>query len=55
VQKPGYVPAHVALGVVQLALGANHAACECWREALKHDPGNKAAEMYLRMAENPPA
>ena len=28
--------------------------CRAWREALKRDPKNKVAEMYLRMAQNPP-
>lgn len=49
--KPQYVPAHVALGVVLLALNEKDGALERWREALKIDPENKAAAMYLRMAE----
>lgn len=49
--KPAFVPAHVALGVVHLALGDKTKAMQRWREAVKLDPGNKAAAMYLRMAE----
>ena len=45
------MPAHVALGVVLLALGDKDAAIARWREAVQIDPGNKAAAMYLRMAE----
>ena len=50
--KDAYVPAHVALGVVLLALDKREEAIERWREALSIDPENKSAAMYLRMAEN---
>ena len=49
--KPQYVPARVALGVVHLAQSNKGKALEQWREALKIDPENKAAAMYVRMAE----
>ncbi|GAB5545967.1 MAG: tetratricopeptide repeat protein [Sandaracinaceae bacterium] len=48
--KDGYVPAHVALGVVLLAQNKKDKAMERWRQALAIDPENKAAAMYLRMA-----
>lgn len=48
--KPHYVPARVALGVVYLAQGAQLEALAEWQRSLDDDPGNKAAEMYLRMA-----
>jgi tetratricopeptide (TPR) repeat protein len=48
--KPQYVPARVALGVVFLAQGDSGKALAEWQKALDDDPGNKAAEMYLRMA-----
>ncbi|MCA9616109.1 MAG: tetratricopeptide repeat protein [Myxococcales bacterium] len=48
--KPQYVPARVALGVVYLAQGDSGKALAEWQKALEDDPGNKAAEMYLRMA-----
>ena len=48
--KPKYVPARVALGVVMLARGDAQKAVAAWEQALEDDPGNKAAEMYLRMA-----
>lgn len=48
--KPQYVPARVALGVVYLAQGDSAKALAEWQKALDDDPGNKAAEMYLRMA-----
>lgn len=49
--KPEYVPAHVALGVVLLALNRKDDALARWRAAIEVDPDNKAAAMYLRMAE----
>ena len=49
--KPEYVPAHVALGVVLLALNRKDDALARWRAAIAVDPDNKAAAMYLRMAE----
>ncbi|HHH27681.1 MAG TPA: tetratricopeptide repeat protein [Polyangiaceae bacterium] len=49
--KPHYVPAYVTLGVVLLALDRRTDAIERWRQALGIDSENKAAAMYLRMAE----
>ncbi|MGF1464554.1 MAG: tetratricopeptide repeat protein [Sandaracinaceae bacterium] len=49
--KPRYVPAHVALGVVLLAQHRKDEALQKWRDALNIDRDNKAAQMYLRMAE----
>jgi predicted negative regulator of RcsB-dependent stress response len=49
--KANYVPAHVALGVVLLALNQKERAMDRWRAALEIDPENKAAAMYLRMTE----
>lgn len=48
--KNEFVPAHVALGVVLLALNQRDAALDRWEAALAIDPENKAAQMYLRMA-----
>ena len=48
--KNSYVPAHVALGVVLLALNLPEEATERWKHALGLDPENRAAAMYLRMA-----
>jgi nitrogenase subunit NifH len=42
------------LGVTLLALNDVEAAKVEWRAVLEHDPGNKSAAMYLRMAENIP-
>ena len=50
--KEDYVPAYVTLGVVLLALNRREDALARWREAVAMDPGNKAAAMYVRMAEN---
>ena len=47
--REGYVPAHVALGVVQLGLGDLAAARASWVRAAELDPDNKAAQMYVRM------
>jgi Tfp pilus assembly protein PilF len=52
--RPDYGPARVALGVLMLIAGRRDEAEEVWREALRLDPQNKVAEMYLRMAQNPP-
>jgi hypothetical protein len=52
--RPDYAPARVALGVLMLVAGQRHEAVRIWEEALRRDPQNKAAEMYLRMAQNPP-
>lgn len=54
-QKPEYVQAHLALGLTRLAAGDAEAAISSWERALTHDEGNKAAQMYLRMARNPPS
>jgi tetratricopeptide (TPR) repeat protein len=48
--RADYVPARVALGVVMLISGQRAEAVRIWEDALKRDPKNKAAEMYLRMA-----
>ena len=48
--KPHYVPARVALGVVLLQQGKSDDAIGEWEKALADDPGNKSADMYLRMA-----
>ncbi len=53
--RPDYGPARVALGVLLLVSGQRHEAIKVWEEALRRDPQNKSAEMYLRMARNPPA
>ena len=49
-QRPDYVPARIALGVVLLAQEKTAEAIEAWERALENEPGHKAAEMYLRMA-----
>lgn len=52
--KPSYVPARNALGVVLLVLGERQAAITEWQRALQNEPDNKSAQMYLKMAQNPP-
>jgi tetratricopeptide (TPR) repeat protein len=52
--RPDYGHARVALGVLCLIAGKRGEAVAAWREALQRDPHNKAAEMYLRMADSPP-
>jgi len=49
--KPRFVPAFVALGVVLLAQNRKDEAIAQWKKALEIDPEDKAAAMYLRMAE----
>lgn len=53
--RPDYGPARVALGVLLLVSGQRQEALTTWQEALRRDPQNKVAQMYLRMAQNPPA
>lgn len=52
--RPQYLPARVALGVVLLAQSRTPEAIEQWQRVLEVDPENKSAQMYLRMAQNPP-
>ena len=54
-QRPDYGPSRAALGVLLLISGQRKEAMRVWEEALRRDPHNKAAEMYLRMAHNPPS
>jgi tetratricopeptide (TPR) repeat protein len=49
--NPKYVPARVLLGATLLSLGQPSDAIAELNEALAIDPGNKNAQMYLRMAE----
>jgi tetratricopeptide (TPR) repeat protein len=49
--NPKYVPARVLIGVTLLAMGQAEQALAEWRAALAMDPGNKNAQMYIRMAE----
>jgi tetratricopeptide (TPR) repeat protein len=52
--RPDYGPARVALGVLMLVSGQRQEAIKVWQEALRRNGDNKAAEMYLRIAQNPP-
>lgn len=49
VHRPGYVPAHVALGVTLLQGGDTAGAKAAWERALGLDPEDRSAKMYLRM------
>jgi tetratricopeptide (TPR) repeat protein len=53
--RPDFGHARVALGVLMLVGGQRQEAIKVWEEALRRDPQNKTAEMYLRIAHNPPA
>ena len=52
--NPRYPLARLMLGVTLLALNEVEAAKNEWRAVLEHEPNNKSAAMYLRMAENLP-
>lgn len=52
--RPDYHRARVALGVVLLVAGQRDRAIEEWEKALTLDPHDKSAQMYLRMAKDPP-
>lgn len=47
--RPTFVPALIALGVVELALGNPSDARVAWERALEEDEEQKTAQMYLRM------
>jgi Tfp pilus assembly protein PilF len=51
--RPLYNPARVAMGVLLLVTGQRQKALEQWEEALRIEPENKAAQMYMRMATHP--
>ena len=51
--KPKYIPARIAMGVLLLVSGQRTRAIEQWQEALKIEPADKSAQMYLRMAQSP--
>jgi tetratricopeptide (TPR) repeat protein len=48
--RPDFVPARIHLGVTLFALGRKDAAIVEWQEVLQVDPGNKRAQLYLRLA-----
>lgn len=52
--NPKYLPARVQLGVLLLSAGENQIALNEFRGVLELDPENKAAQMYLRIANASP-
>lgn len=52
--KPEYSRAHTALGLALLVSGQRQKAIDQWTRALEISPDDKSAQMYLRMAKNPP-
>jgi Tfp pilus assembly protein PilF len=50
--RPSYNPARIAMGVLLLTSGQRRQAIEQWQEALRIEPDNKTAQMYLRMAQS---
>ncbi len=49
-QAPAFVPARLNLGLSLYAAGRKDDAAEHWRRVLEISPGNRNAEMYLRIA-----
>ena len=49
---PHYSPARVQLGLTYYSQGKTSRAVQEWREVLKADKNNTAAQMYLRISEN---
>lgn len=47
--NPNYIPAGINLGVTYYTLSKFKQAEEEWLDVLKKNPGNKTAEMYLRL------
>lgn len=52
--KPNYARAHTAMGLALLISGQRQKAIEQWTRALEISPDDKSAQMYLRMAKDPP-
>ncbi len=50
--RPDFVKAHLVLGVVCLSLGDKPRARVAWQAALALEPGQRAAQAYLRMADS---
>jgi tetratricopeptide (TPR) repeat protein len=51
--NPRYLNARILLGVLHLSAGDNDQAISELNEVLAVDPGNKGAQMYLRIARSP--
>ncbi len=49
-QNPEWVPARLSLGVSLQAAGRKAEAVEQWNAVLRLAPGNRSAEMYLKLA-----
>ncbi len=47
--KPEYLQGHIALGVALYAAGRVDEAVSCWEQVLDRSPGNRTAEMYLKL------
>ena len=47
--NPSYVPARIQFGLALQQAGQLDEAAQAWEEALKVSPGNRSAEMYLRL------
>jgi tetratricopeptide (TPR) repeat protein len=50
-QNPSYVPARLSLGLTLHAAGRREEAVRNWTAVLELAPGNRSAEMYLKMAD----
>jgi len=50
-QNPSYVPARLSLGLALQAAGRRDEAVRHWTAVLDLSPGNRSAEMYLKLAE----
>jgi Tfp pilus assembly protein PilF len=51
--NPRYVQARIQLGVLLLSAGEAPGAVDEFRGVLEIEPDNKAAQMYLRIAQSP--
>jgi tetratricopeptide (TPR) repeat protein len=49
-QNPEWVPARLSLGVALQAAGRKAEAVEQWNAVLRLSPGNRSAEIYLKLA-----
>ncbi|MFL5298853.1 MAG: tetratricopeptide repeat protein, partial [Anaeromyxobacteraceae bacterium] len=53
-QNPTYIPARLSLGLVLQAVGRVEEAVRQWDAVLQIAPGNRNAEIYLKLAEGEP-
>jgi tetratricopeptide (TPR) repeat protein len=52
-EKPEFVPGRIHLGLALYSAGRSAEAVGVWEDVLARSPGNRSAEMYLRLVRDP--